>query len=50
MYEPGRYFPLQIQERAIRYGKRLPDPLEGEGIFRYETRMFKLRFNNLTMQ
>ena len=45
MYEPGRYVPLQIQERAIRYGKRMPDPREGKGMFRYETEIYKLRFD-----
>jgi len=50
MYEPGRYVPLQIQERAIRYGKRMADPRKGDGMFRYETRMFKLRFNKQTLQ
>lgn len=49
MYEPGRYVPLQIQERAIRYGKRTVDPRKGKEMFRYETRMFKLRFNKQTM-
>jgi len=45
MYEPARYVPLQIQERAIRYGKRMPDPREGKGMFRYETEIYKLRFD-----
>lgn len=39
MYEPGRYVPLQIQERAIRYGTRMADPRKGKGMFRYETEM-----------
>ncbi|MGG6108297.1 hypothetical protein QNH99_03475 [Pantoea allii] len=42
MYEPGRYVPLQIQEKAIRYGTRMPDPLRKPGLFRYETRMYRL--------
>lgn len=50
MLEPSRYVPLQIQERAIRFGKRMADPRKGEGMFRYETRMFKLRFNKQTME
>lgn len=42
MYEPGRYVPLHIQEKAIRYGRRMADPRKGEGMFRYETEMYKL--------
>ncbi|TPE19861.1 hypothetical protein FJP62_06825 [Pantoea vagans] len=45
MYDPARYVPLQIQEKTIRYGKRMPDPREGEGMFRYETDIYKLRFD-----
>lgn len=45
MYEPARYVPLQIQERVIRYGKRMPDPREGKEMFRYETDIYKLRFD-----
>jgi len=45
MYDPARYVPLQIQERAIRYGKRMPDPREGKGMFRYEADIYKLRFD-----
>lgn len=37
MYDPARYVPLHIQEGTIRQGKRMPDPREGEGVFRYET-------------
>ncbi|WP_261644341.1 hypothetical protein [Erwinia mallotivora] len=37
MYESGRYVPLHIQERAIRYGKRMADPRKGAGMFRYES-------------
>ncbi|MCP1438383.1 hypothetical protein J3D56_001819 [Erwinia persicina] len=48
MYEPGRYVPLQIQERAIRYGTRMADPRKGKGMFRYETEMFKLRLDKAT--
>lgn len=40
--EPGRYVPLQIQEKAIRYGTRMPAPLRKPGLFRYQTRMYKL--------
>ncbi|MBE3286109.1 hypothetical protein IM312_04660 [Enterobacter cloacae complex sp. P31C] len=42
MLTPGRYVPLQIQEKAIRYGIRTPDPLKKPGLFRYEARMYKL--------
>ncbi len=42
MLTPGRYVPLQIQEKAIRYGIRTPDPLKKSGLFRYEARMYKL--------
>ena len=42
MSEPGRFVPLQIQEKAIRYGARTPDPLKKPGLFWYETRMYKL--------
>ncbi|MDF7658497.1 hypothetical protein PUG81_05915 [Erwiniaceae bacterium L1_54_6] len=49
MYEPGRYVPLHIQEKAIRYGRRMADPRKGEGMFRYETEMYKLnRKRNVT--
>ncbi|MGC1058615.1 hypothetical protein WKH49_17965 [Pantoea agglomerans] len=49
MYEPGRYVPLHIQERAIRYGRRMADPRNGEGMYRYETEMYKLhRKKNIT--
>jgi len=41
MYEPGRYVPLHIQERAIRYGRRMADPRKGEGMYRYETEIYK---------
>lgn len=30
MLNPGRYVPLQIQEKAIRYGTRTPDPLKSQ--------------------
>lgn len=33
MYELGRYVPLQIQEKAIRYGTRMPDPLRKPELF-----------------
>jgi hypothetical protein len=42
MLTPGRYVPLQIQEKVIRYGTRTPDPLKKPGIFRYESRIYKL--------
>ncbi|CCG88465.1 hypothetical protein EPIR_3102 [Erwinia piriflorinigrans CFBP 5888] len=47
MYQPSRYVPLQIQERTIRYGRRMPDPRGGQGMFRYETEIYKLRFDKL---
>lgn len=42
MREPGRYVPLQIQEKAIRYGRRMPDPQNQPGLFRYEASMYRL--------
>lgn len=42
MQNPGRYVPLQIQEKAIRYGRRMPDPKKKPGLFRYETEMYRL--------
>lgn len=42
MYEPARYVPLHIQEKAIRYGKRMPDPQKKAGLFRYESEMYRL--------
>ncbi|WP_235600656.1 hypothetical protein [Serratia rubidaea] len=42
MLTPGRYVPLQIQEKVIRYGTRTPDPLKKPGFFRYEARIYKL--------
>lgn len=39
---PGRYVPFHIQEKAIRYGRRMPDPENGAGMFRYEIEMYKL--------
>lgn len=42
MYNPGRYVPLQLQEKAIRYGRRMPDPQKKIGYFRYETEMYRL--------
>lgn len=42
MLNPGRYVPLQIQEKAIRYGRRMPDPRNVPGLFRYETELYKL--------
>ncbi|MGV2880099.1 hypothetical protein [Pantoea vagans] len=49
MLEPGRYVPLHIQEKAIRYGRRMADPRKGEGMYRYEMEMYKLsRKKNIT--
>lgn len=42
MLTPGRYVPLQLQEKVIRYGKRMPDPQKAPGLFRYEAEMYKL--------
>ncbi|MFZ4831822.1 hypothetical protein [Rouxiella sp. Mn2063] len=42
MYESGRYVPLQIQEKAIRYGKRMADPRNVTGLYRYESDMYRL--------
>lgn len=42
MHEPGRYVPLHLQEKAIRYGRRIPDPRGKAGYFRYDTEMYKL--------
>lgn len=42
MLEPGRYVPLYIQEKAIRYGKRMADPRKVKGLCRYEIEMYKL--------
>ncbi|ELW9533097.1 TPA: hypothetical protein N5L55_000136 [Enterobacter roggenkampii] len=42
MLNPGRYVPLQLQEKVIRYGKRTPDPQKASGLFRYESEIYKL--------
>lgn len=42
MLNAGRYVPLQIQEKVIRYGKRMPDPRNVHGFFRYESDLYKL--------
>ncbi|MEG6042716.1 hypothetical protein NFK84_11850 [Enterobacter ludwigii] len=42
MLNPGRYVPLQLQEKVIRYGKRTPDPQKVPGLFRYESEIYKL--------
>lgn len=42
MLNPARYVPLQLQEKVIRYGKRMPDPQGVPGLFRYEAEMYKL--------
>ncbi|EOS94266.1 hypothetical protein LU631_08255 [Erwinia tracheiphila] len=42
MYNSGRYVPLQLQEKAIHYGKRMPDPQKKPGYFRYETDIYRL--------
>nr|WP_250318670.1 hypothetical protein [Rosenbergiella gaditana] len=47
MHNPGRYVPLQLQEKAIRYGRRMPDPQKKIGYFRYETEMYRLVENKV---
>jgi len=42
MLNPGRYVPLQLQEKVIRYGKRTPDPQKVPWLFRYELEIYKL--------
>ncbi|MBL7636477.1 hypothetical protein JN384_13745 [Atlantibacter hermannii] len=42
MYNPDRYVPLHLQEKAIRYGRRMGDPAKKAGLFRYETEMYRL--------
>lgn len=42
MLNPGRYVPLQLQEKVIRYGKRTPDPQKASGLFHYESEIYKL--------
>lgn len=42
MKDPARYVPIQLQEKAIRYGRRMPDPMNEPGLFRYETKMYRL--------
>lgn len=42
MHNPARYVPLQLQEKAIRYGRRIPDPKKTQGVFLYETEMYRL--------
>ncbi|HAV1239611.1 TPA: hypothetical protein JGU28_004381 [Salmonella enterica] len=45
MAESGRYVPLAILERAIRYGKRLPDVVGNSGkiLQRYEIKLIRSR-------
>lgn len=42
MLNPGRYVPLQLQEKVIRYGNRIPDPQKVPGLFLYKSDMYKL--------
>ncbi|HFK7187417.1 hypothetical protein ACLPHD_19610 [Serratia odorifera] len=42
MRDPGRYVPLQIQEKAIRYGVRSADPQGVAGQFVYRAEMSRL--------
>ena len=39
MANPGRFVPVHILHLAIKYGRRLPDPQQIAGVFRYEIRM-----------
>ncbi len=39
MANPGRFVPVHILHLAIKYGRRLPDPQQIPGVFRYEIRM-----------
>ncbi|MGE8657903.1 MAG: hypothetical protein ACN6O8_14280 [Achromobacter sp.] len=41
MSEPGRYVPHHILKLAIRYGKRVADPLGHAGVFQYTIKMTK---------
>lgn len=42
MGNPGRYVPMLIMEKAIRYGARSPDPQKIAGQFVYRTEMYRL--------
>ncbi|SQJ22590.1 Uncharacterised protein [Serratia rubidaea] len=42
MLNPARYVPLQLQEKVIRYGKRMPDPKNTPGLFLYKSEFYKL--------
>ncbi|WP_187649559.1 hypothetical protein, partial [Xenorhabdus indica] len=48
MREPGRYVPVHILEKAIRYGKRMPDSIGKSSVKlqRYEIKMYKNRYNS----
>ena len=39
MANPGRFVPVHILHLAIKYGRRMPDPQQIAGVFRYEIRM-----------
>lgn len=45
MQNPGRYVPIHILEKAIRYGKRSPDPRGSAGYFMYEIKIYRLKYN-----
>ena len=42
MSDPGRYIPVHILEKAIRYGSRSPDAKKAPGLFMYHIRMTRL--------
>lgn len=42
MKSPGRFIPVQIIEKAIRYGSRRPDTKGIEGLFEYRVPMVRL--------
>lgn len=44
MLESGRYVPVQLLEKAIRYGRRTQDP-RGSTAFRYQISIHRLVFN-----
>jgi len=50
MSESGRYVPVYILEKAIRYGKRLPDLKGNSGriLKRYEIKILRSRYNKNT--
>ena len=49
MAESGRYVPVYILEKAIRYGRRMPDLLRKSNMktIRYEITIRRSRYNNM---